>query len=112
MMKQICVLVLAGCIFTSRLLAQVPAERFTRRDTLFGSNTPQRSWWDVQHYDVTVAPDFETKTVSGKVTITYTITADRHAEYLQLDLQQPMQIDSLFYGSGTLASQLTKAYYN
>ncbi|WP_394767404.1 hypothetical protein [Ferruginibacter sp.] len=34
---------------------------FTHADTLRGSITPERAWWDVQRYDVSVTPDFNSR---------------------------------------------------
>ena len=39
-------------------LAAQERQVFTRADTLRGSNTPQRAWWDVTFYDLHVT-DFE-----------------------------------------------------
>ncbi|WP_343585290.1 hypothetical protein [Flavobacterium sp.] len=38
----------------------------TKQDTLNGSITPERIWWDIQHYDLTIKPDYNNKTISGK----------------------------------------------
>ena len=65
----------------------------TRHDTLRGSITPARAWWDVTHYDITVEPDFEKKRISGTNKITFKVTAN--GNLMQIDLQQPMQITSL-----------------
>jgi hypothetical protein len=49
------------CTFSLFLLASLtavaqPEPLYTKYDTLMGSNTPQRSWWDVQRYDIHVSP--------------------------------------------------------
>ncbi|HEV7334284.1 MAG TPA: M1 family metallopeptidase [Flavisolibacter sp.] len=93
-----CLLLFFPCFFLSfSLWAQTGKETFTRLDTIFGSNTPQRAWWDVQHYDLTVAPDYATKSITGKTTIRYKVITDQPHPYLQVDLQAPMQIDSIYY---------------
>jgi aminopeptidase N len=68
-------------------------------DTLRGSLTPERTWWDVQRYDITVKPDFLTKTTSGKDLITYKVVSDAQPG-MQLDLQAPLHIDSILYNGG------------
>ncbi len=65
---------------------------FTHADTLRGSIGPGRMLWDVLHYEITVKPDFTNKTIQGKNTITYT---DSGVSTMQLDLQEPMIIDSI-----------------
>lgn len=77
-------------------LAQSPKPKtFTRADTLRGSITPERAWWDVQKYDITVKPDFTTKTTAGSNVITYKVLQETHPDVMQIDLQAPLHIDSV-----------------
>jgi hypothetical protein len=46
---------------------------FTHADTVRGSITPERAWWDVMRYDITTKPDFKKKTAAGKNLITYKV---------------------------------------
>ncbi|MDE3235585.1 MAG: M1 family metallopeptidase [Bacteroidota bacterium] len=71
----------------------VKKESFTHDDTLRGSLNPNRDWWDVQRYDITVQPDYEKKTIKGKVTIH--CNAIKQGNTMQVDLQSPMIIDSI-----------------
>jgi hypothetical protein len=36
-------------------------KKFTKADTLRGSNNENRDWWDVLRYDIEVKPDYEAK---------------------------------------------------
>src|SRR5687768_4219438 len=83
--------------FSLTSVAQEGKPVYTRQDSLAGSNTPGRSWWDAQRYDVVVNPDYATKSIKGRVTITYKVIADQHSDYMQIDLQEPLAIDSLYY---------------
>lgn len=69
---------------------------FTREDTLLGSNTSYRDWWDVIHYDVAFKPDYQQRSIAGNVTITYQVTKEQALPVLQIDLQEPLAIDSIF----------------
>ncbi|MES2513929.1 MAG: M1 family metallopeptidase [Bacteroidota bacterium] len=69
---------------------------FTKDDTLWGSNTAYRSWWNVTHYSISVKPDYKQKTISGYNIITYKIVSDELPFIMQIDLQDPLQIDSVF----------------
>jgi aminopeptidase N len=69
------------------------SETFTRQDTLRGSITPERAWWDVVMYDLEVKPDFTKFTISGSNTIYFKIVKNP-ASTMQIDLQEPMVIDS------------------
>ncbi|MEO5584632.1 MAG: M1 family metallopeptidase [Flavobacteriales bacterium] len=66
---------------------------FTHADTLRGSNGPYRAWWDVTHYDVTVRPDFTTKSIVGTTIISFRATAG--GQRMQVDLQQPLTLQSI-----------------
>jgi aminopeptidase N len=63
---------------------------FTRQDSLRGSITPEREWWDLTYYhlDVKIAP--ETKSISGKNTIQYKVLKSH--PIIQVDLQEPLVI--------------------
>ena len=69
---------------------------FTHADTLRGTDGPERTWWDVQRYDITVQPDFIAKKAPGKVLITYKVVSDQQPG-MQLDLQEPLHIDKILY---------------
>lgn len=86
--------------------------KFTRQDTLFGSNTPQRAWWDVQRYDLTVEPDYNAKSITGRTTVTYKVIADKPHDYIQIDLQKPLTVDSIFYNGKLYINYPAKPYYN
>ncbi|MBC7589078.1 MAG: M1 family metallopeptidase [Chitinophagaceae bacterium] len=68
---------------------------FTHADTLRGSNNANRDWWDVLRYDITVKPDYETKEIEGKTVITF--SPEKQGNFLQIDLQSPLVIDSVIY---------------
>lgn len=72
----------------------VNAQNFTRQDTLRGTITPERAWWDVMRYEISVTPDYEKKSIHGANNITFKTIASGSA--MQIDLQQPMQVDSAF----------------
>ena len=79
---------------THSIQAQKKEEKeiFTHQDTLRGSIGPGRMGWDVLKYDISVQPNFETKTLKGINKLSYYDTGVR---LMQLDLQEPMQIDSI-----------------
>ncbi|MDR2238031.1 MAG: T9SS type A sorting domain-containing protein [Chryseobacterium sp.] len=67
----------------------------TRQDTLKGSDTPFRNFWDVKRYDLSVEPDFNQKSVKGSNRITFEIVKDITNPVFQIDLLQPMQADKV-----------------
>lgn len=71
---------------------------FTKADTLRGNVTKFREGWDVKHYDLSVSVDIKNKSIKGSNVITYYESlAVRH---MQIDLQQPLVIDSVVSEEG------------
>lgn len=66
------------------------SQNFTRTDSIFGGITPERSWWDLKHYDLDVSVFPDKREITGTNTITYTVL--EAGKELQLDLQSPMKL--------------------
>jgi aminopeptidase N len=69
------------------------AQKFTRADTLRGSITPERAWFDVLYYDLKVTVHPSEKSIEGSNTISYKVLEPN--EVMQIDLQSPMKIDKI-----------------
>ncbi len=67
---------------------------FNRQDSLRGSNGHGRSWWDIQHYTLSVMFDTTTRSVIGSTDIRAKVIA-KPGDSLQLDLQGAMVLDSV-----------------
>ena len=76
------------------LQAQRPGRVFTRADTLRGTITPERAWWDVTFYDLHVAISPADSTIRGWNGITYRVVRPATRE-MQIDLQVPLDVDSM-----------------
>lgn len=70
-------------------------DHFTRQDTLRGSITAERSWWDVQRYDLVITPYYIEQSIVGSNAITYKVVDSVHVSEMQIDLQPPLKIDSV-----------------
>jgi len=92
------IILLSAIAFTSPLFLH--AQTFTRQDTLRGSNTLERKWWDVLHYDLAVEPSYDTKTIRGWNVITFKVV--EAGSTMQIDLQEPMQLDSILFNGAPL----------
>ncbi|MCA8966309.1 MAG: M1 family peptidase, partial [Planctomycetes bacterium] len=70
---------------------QEPASDGARsQDVLRGSITPERAWWDVLHYDLSVSVHPDTRSIGGSNKITFkTLQAGGR---MQIDLQPPLEI--------------------
>jgi aminopeptidase N len=72
----------------------------TRQEVLRGSVTPEREWWDVQHYHLQVEFLPETKRLKGLNTITFKTV--KPGNKMQIDLQPPLAITKVTHGSAQL----------
>ena len=62
----------------------------SRQDTLRGSITPERIWWDLTYYHLKVQVDPEKRYISGENTIKYSVLSANQT--MQIDLQAPLNI--------------------
>jgi len=92
-MRLIAFLVALAAVPSLTLRAQSPAPVYTHADTLRGSNGPARAWWDVTFYDLHVRVNPADSSISGRTGITYRVL--QPDQEMQIDLQQPMQVDSM-----------------
>ena len=75
-------------------------EKFSRADRLRGSITPQRQWWDLKHYDLSVEVFPESKSLKGSNLISY--KAVKSGQRMQIDLQKPLEITSVKHGDSEI----------
>ncbi len=76
------------CLLPGVSRAQTTA--FTHDDTLRGSITPQRAWWDLTYYHLSIQLLPADSAVRGSNVIAYTVL--KPAQELQVDLQRPLRI--------------------
>jgi aminopeptidase N len=69
--------------------------QFTHADSLRGTNNQYRNWWDVLKYDLHVKFNIEDSSIMGYNVIYY--RALQKQQTLQVDLQQPLVLDSVFF---------------
>ncbi|MBL7760846.1 MAG: M1 family metallopeptidase [Sediminibacterium sp.] len=77
---------------------------YTKADTLRGSITPERAWWNLLHYNLQLRPDIRQKTLQGNVEIRF--RAVRAGRFMQVDLQQPLIIDSVTFAVSATKTRL------
>ncbi|MDO9254151.1 MAG: M1 family metallopeptidase [Bacteroidales bacterium] len=64
--------------------------KFTLQDTLRGTITRERIWWDLSYYHLSVRVNPGDSTLKGQNTIRYKVLSP--FQRMQIDLQEPMQI--------------------
>ncbi len=67
-------------------------ELYTRADTLRGSITPERGWWDLAYYHLFVEVAPQTKSLAGTNTVRYRV--EKEHQVMQIDLQEPLVMRS------------------
>src|SRR5262245_7265302 len=72
----------------------------TRQETLRGSVTPEREWWDVQHYDLAVQFMPATRSIKGSNVITFKTL--KTGSKMQIDLQEPLTITKVLHNGTSL----------
>lgn len=66
------------------------AQEFTRQDSLRGTITPERAWWDLTYYHLNVEVIPGEKRIVGSNTIQYKVLEGN--DLMQIDLQAPLKI--------------------
>ena len=66
--------------------------KYSRLDSLRGSITPERAWWDLTYYHLNISVDPATKTIKGTNRVDYQVLAEN--QVIQIDLQPPLTIDN------------------
>ncbi len=77
-------------------LSSLFSQRFwplTRQDTLRGSVTPEREWWDLTFYHLNIKTDPADSSLNGYVLIRYNVL--KAHDLMQVDLQPPLKISRI-----------------
>ena len=75
------------------LISFAQKQLFTHADTLRGSITPEREWWDLTYYHLQVKPNPSDSTVTGSTIIAYRVLESY--QVMQIDLQEPLRIEKV-----------------
>jgi aminopeptidase N len=84
------VLILLTGVIQAQITFKHPV--FTRQDSLRGSITPERAWWDLTYYHLDISVNPSDSTINGTNTIMYRVL--KPYKKMQIDLQQPMKLTS------------------
>ena len=103
-MKKQCSLIFISFLIFNGVNAQGLLEKkeeiFTRQDTIRGSVTKERAWWDVKNYHLDIKVNPADSTISGSNTIKYKVLQEYNN--MQIDLQNPMEIFKVIQDGKTL----------
>jgi aminopeptidase N len=96
-------IVMMGAAITARAQSSSD-DTLTHADTLRGSITPERAWWDVTFYDLHVTVSLTDSSIRGWNGITYRVVSPPRRE-MQIDLQVPLAMDSVVQAGERLTSR-------
>ena len=86
---------LLGCFILISFQFISAQKATTRKDTLQGGLRPERTCFDVLHYDLNIKVNPDDKSIVGYNEITFGIL--ENTSRIQLDLFENMQVDSIIY---------------
>ena len=89
-MKNVLLLIFVVVFSTTQAQLTENKTNFTKQDTLRGSITPEREWWDLTYYHLDIEVQPNEKYIFGKNTIQYKVLTSN--KVMQIDLQEPMEI--------------------
>lgn len=84
------IVLLFSSLFTSAQLLHSSTQEFTRDDSLRGSITPERAWWDLTYYELRLQVQPENKFFKGSTTVHYQVLTEN--QRMQIDLQPPLYV--------------------
>jgi aminopeptidase N len=103
-MKKLFILIFISLFISNNTKAQGLLEGvttpFTRQDSLRGSITKERVWWDVKYYHLDIKVNPSDSTITGSNTIKYLVLQEYNS--MQIDLQNPMDIYKVIQEGKTL----------
>ncbi|MFB0926209.1 MAG: M1 family metallopeptidase, partial [Vicingaceae bacterium] len=96
-MKQLALLFIFIFFAFYCVLAQ---KEFTHQDTLRGTITSERAWWDLTYYHLSVDVNIQKKTITGSNLIQYKVLEANQT--LQIELQEPLKISKVVQNKNEL----------
>ncbi|MGN6509161.1 MAG: M1 family metallopeptidase [Chitinophaga sp.] len=88
-------------LFVILFSATAYGQQFSRQDTLRGTLSAERSWWDVTFYDLSVSIHPSARSIEGVNVIRYRVL--KPAQRMQIDLQTPLVLDKAVQNGQELA---------
>ena len=77
-----------------------PTTKIERAEHLRGSITPERLWWDLKKYELSIDVDPEKRMIKGTNRVSFTTRTP--GDKMQIDLQMPLKITEVEHGGNQL----------
>ena len=88
--------ILLSCSLTLNTFGQT----YTKQDSLRGTITPEREWWDLTYYHLNVKVNPANQSIEGTVEVVYKVLSPY--QVMQIDLQEPLKISKVLDKDGQL----------
>jgi len=85
------------------------AQPFTQQDSLRGSITEERAWWDLEHYHLSLEVVIKDKYIKGNNVISYEVLSEHQT--MQIDLQAPLKITKITQDEEVLVYTQNESVY-
>ncbi|MGM8362674.1 M1 family metallopeptidase [Flavobacterium sp. ARAG 55.4] len=96
-MRVFCFFIFFSLLFLNEIKAQQLFEhkknQFNRQDSLRGSITKERDWWDLKQYRLAIKVNPLDSTITGSNTVKYKVLQEYNV--MQIDLQNPLAISKV-----------------
>ncbi|MFL9829605.1 M1 family metallopeptidase [Flavobacterium sp. ST-87] len=96
-MRVFCFFIFFSVLFLNEIKAQQLFEhkknQFNRQDSLRGSITKERDWWDLKQYRLAIKVNPLDSTITGSNTVKYKVLQEYNV--MQIDLQNPLAISKV-----------------
>lgn len=92
-MKIFSLFIFISFFISNEIKAQQPLNKFNRQDSLRGSITKERSWWDLKQYRLDIKVNPLDSTITGSNIFKYKVLQQYNV--MQIDLQNPLEISKI-----------------
>ncbi|MEL1240258.1 M1 family metallopeptidase [Flavobacterium flavipallidum] len=96
-MKNIYIILFLSLFISNEIQAQqllnTKAVSFTKQDSLRGSITKERAWWDLKQYRLDIKVNPSDSTITGSNIVKYQVLQEYNV--MQIDLQKPLEINKV-----------------
>ena len=97
-MRRVIVLIITFCVC---LVIDLSGQHFSTKDSIRGGLSPERTCYDVTHYELALDFKFEDRSIKGSNIISFDLL--KQSDLLQVDLFETMDVDSIIWNSKALS---------
>src|SRR4030095_4062297 len=97
-------------IFSPLIFAQIILKKTqVSKETIPNNTIPAYKWWNLLHYTIDMAPDYNTRFISGTNSIEF--SALQTGKVMQIELKEPMVITNIIWQNASISFKKEKNAY-